>query len=70
MGIDWPLDVEINNEAQKLIEQLSNKNTIVFIENTGFSKQELEGYEIKFYIEKNWKLVEKNKYFNVYSLPN
>lgn len=69
IGIDWPLDVEINNESSKLIQQLLDKNTTVFMENSGFTKKELEGYEIKTYIENNWQLQEKTEYFTVYSSP-
>ena len=69
IGIDWPLDVEINDEATLLIKQLSDKNATVFMENSEFTNKELEGYAIKRYIENNWKLLKKTKYFTIYSPP-
>jgi len=67
IGIDWPLDVEINNEATQLEAQLREKKSIVLMENSEFSEKELEGYQLVDIIEKDWAILEKTNYFTVYS---
>ncbi|PKA83630.1 hypothetical protein ATE92_1790 [Ulvibacter sp. MAR_2010_11] len=66
IGIDWPLDVEINNQSKSLVDQLADKNAYVFLEKKEYSQYELDSYEIKSIIEKDWVLVEKGTQFDVY----
>lgn len=67
IGTDWPHDIEINYQGLQLVRQLEEQGTIVFIETSEFSPQELEYYEMKKYIEKNWTLLNSYQYFDVYS---
>ena len=66
IGTDWPLDVEINNEAEQLVQQLAEKNAYVFLEKKKFSQEEIEGYTILGIIKENWVLTETGHYFDVY----
>lgn len=66
IGTDWPLDVEINNEAERLVQELAEKNASVFLEKKEFSQDEIEGYTILGIIKENWKLVKTGHYFDVY----
>ena len=66
IGTDWPLDVEINNEAKQLVQQLAAKNAYVFLEKKKFSQEEIDGYTILGIIKENWVLTETGHYFDVY----
>lgn len=69
IGTDWPLDVEINDEGEKLISQLEASKTIVFLENSEFTQEQLEGYIMEDIIKKTWTLIKKTQYFDIYSPP-
>src|SRR5690606_37719425 len=69
IGTDWPLDVEINNEGEKLVSELDASKTIVFLENSEFTEEQLEGYIMEDIIKNTWTLIIKTKYFVVYSPP-
>ncbi|MDN3725173.1 hypothetical protein QRD02_12355 [Aequorivita sp. SDUM287046] len=69
LGTDWPLDVEINNEGEKLISELEGSKTIVFLENSEFTEEQLEGYIMDDIIKNSWTLIEKTDYFDIYSPP-
>tara|TARA_R100000306_G_C4365975_1_gene137667 strand:+ start:28 stop:1536 length:1509 start_codon:yes stop_codon:yes gene_type:complete len=66
IGTDWPLDVEINNEGARLVNELEMSNTTVLMETSEFSEKELEGYEMKALIETHWKKIASHEYFDVY----
>ena len=67
IGTDWPHDLEINHQAQSLVEILEQKKTFVFVETSGFNETELEDYQIKSIIESQWQLIEQGNYFVVYA---
>ncbi len=67
IGTDWPLDVEINDEGAKLTTELEALNTTVFLENSEFTEEELEGYIMDDLVKKSWKLIKKTEYFDVYT---
>ena len=67
IGTDWAHDAEINENYKSLIKKLEEKNTVVFIEATGYSSEQLSHYEIYRSIESNWKLIDSNEYFKVYT---
>jgi hypothetical protein len=67
IGTDWALDVEINNEAEMLVQQLVEKNAVVFIEKKEFSQEEIDGYSILEMIKRQWVLLETGDYFDVYA---
>ena len=66
IGIEWPLDVEINNEAKLLLKELEANHVTVLMETTDFSEKQLKAYEIKDLVEQHWVLVEEYEYFKVY----
>ena len=66
IGIDWPLDVEINDEAHLLIEKLKEKKAMVFMEKRFLTEYQIASYTIKTLIEKDWKLIKETKHFKVY----
>lgn len=67
IGSDWPHNAEINENPSILIKKLEEKNTVVFIEVTDYTSEELSHYDICKDIESNWKLIDTNKFFKVYS---
>jgi hypothetical protein len=67
IGTDWPLDVEINNEARALLTQLQQKQTVVFLENALLTEEQLKGYSIIPMVENNWKQVERTSHFTIYA---
>ena len=69
IGTDWTLDVEINDEAERLVRQLEKKKSVVFIEKNTESPEGFEGYRIINLIKKKWKKTETNKNFDVYIVP-
>ncbi len=66
IGIDWPLDVEINDEAHLLVKKLKEQKTTVFMEKKFLTETQLAGYKIKTLIEKDWKLIRETTHFKVY----
>ncbi len=66
IGTDWPLDVEINDEALLLVQQLSEKNTTVLLEKLTLTPYEADGYDIIPLIKNTWTLIEEGRYFDVY----
>jgi len=67
MGTDWPHDVEINFEGERLLKRLQQQNTIVFIEKTEFSDEDLNDYEIVNLVVSSWELLSETEHFKVYS---
>lgn len=66
IGTDWALDVEINDEAEKLLKQLERKKTFVFLEKNTESPEGFEGYKIMDLIKKNWIVINETNDFVVY----
>ena len=66
IGTDWPIDVEINYQAEALTDTLARKDVTVFLEEKEYSEYQLDSYTIKRLIESQWKLVQKGTHFNVY----
>ncbi|QNJ98233.1 hypothetical protein [Constantimarinum furrinae] len=66
IGTDWPLDVEINDEATLLEQQLKEKNTTILLENAPLTKEQRDGYELIDRIEQNWKLIDRTQFFDIY----
>lgn len=67
IGTDWVHDAEINENYSLLVKTLEEKKAMVFIEVTDYSSEQLSHYEIYRIIESNWKLIDSNEYFKVYS---
>ena len=73
--IDWVFNAETNNENQSIINELTAKKTIIFMEkNPQFihieNSKEKFNSSIAYFIKKNWMKIDSTKYFEIYRLKN
>jgi len=69
IGTDWPLDVEINDQAALLETQLREKKVTVFMEKRSMTPEQRAGYTIMDLIEGNWQVVDETEHFIIYVSP-
>lgn len=69
IGTDWPLDVEINDEAALLEGQLREKNVVILMEKRPMTPDQRAGYTIMDLVEDQWKVVDESEYFIIYTRP-
>lgn len=69
IGTDWPLDVEINDEAAQLEGQLRAKSVTVLMEKRPMTPEQRAGYTIMDLIEQGWQKVDETEHFIIYQLP-
>ncbi len=70
--LDWPMEREINNHTDSIIQQLNSSDCYAFVESDQFTpaKSILYGWGSTSYVVDNWKMIEETNYFRVYHMED
>jgi len=66
IGIDWVMNAEINNNHEKFINMLEDKNVIVFLKKSKLDRKGFYGSEVAMHVRDTWLQIKAGDLFNVY----
>ena len=73
IGVDWPMNAEINNDASKVLQRIESSGVIVFVlRETSPDPRSAGKYGslVTMSILKNWEKIANFEYFDVYKKPS